>query len=104
MDSKLNGLIGSGVPLRLATHIWSMNLAALRHVDYAQPTCNHSNLIPNSTNVVWQSRFEQMGRNTFGLSDGDDLAERHDPRIEFSPPTISVATQLEGYGDARSSN
>ncbi|MEF1336991.1 NADH-dependent alcohol dehydrogenase, partial [Vibrio rotiferianus] len=46
-------------------------------------------------------KLEQMGRNVFGLAEGEDLAERTIQAIEAFYHQLGVATQLEEYGDDR---
>ncbi len=100
-NQALNGLIGSGVPQDWATHMIGHELTALWHVDHARSLAIIQPSLLRNQMQFKRPKLEQMGRNVFGLSDGDDLAERTIQAIEAFYHQLGVATQLEGYGDDR---
>ena len=100
-NQALNGLIGSGVPQDWATHMIGHELTALWHVDHARSLAIIQPSLLRNQMQFKRPKLEQMGRNVFGLSEGEDLAERTIQAIEAFYHQLDVATQLEGYGDDR---
>ncbi|MEF1306987.1 iron-containing alcohol dehydrogenase, partial [Vibrio owensii] len=100
-NQALNGLIGSGVPQDWATHMIGHELTALWHVDHARSLAIIQPSLLRNQMEFKRPKLEQMGRNVFGLAEGEDLAERTIQSIEAFYHQLEVATQLEGYGDDR---
>lgn len=100
-NQALNGLIGSGVPHDWATHMIGHELTALWHVDHARSLAIIQPSLLRNQMQFKRPKLEQMGRNVFGLSEGDDLAKRTIEAIEAFYHSLGVATQLENYGDDR---
>ncbi len=99
-NQALNGLIGSGVRQDWATHMIGHELTALFGVDHARSLAIvQPSLLRNQISFK-RGKLEQMGKNVFGLSAGDDLAERTIDAIEAFYHQLDVATQLtEHDGD-----
>ncbi|MGR5319107.1 iron-containing alcohol dehydrogenase [Vibrio sp. DNB22_19_1] len=100
-NQALNGLIGSGVPHDWATHMIGHELTALWHVDHARSLAIIQPSLLRNQMQFKRPKLEQMGRNVFGLAEGEDLAERTIKAIEAFYHQFGVATQLENYGDDR---
>lgn len=99
-NQALNGLIGSGVAQDWATHMIGHELTALYGVDHARSLAIvQPSLLRNQLGAK-KAKLEQMGRNVFGLTESDDLAERTISAIEAFYHSLDVATQLtEHNGD-----
>ncbi|ABG42174.1 iron-containing alcohol dehydrogenase [Paraglaciecola sp. T6c] len=99
-NQALNGLIGSGVAQDWATHMIGHELTALYGVDHARSLAIvQPSLLRNQLGAK-KAKLEQMGRNVFGLTESDDLAERTISAIEAFYHNLDVATQLtEHNGD-----
>ncbi|MGR5236611.1 iron-containing alcohol dehydrogenase [Vibrio alfacsensis] len=100
-NQALNGLIGSGVPHDWATHMIGHELTALWHVDHARSLAIIQPSLLRNQMQFKRPKLEQMGRNVFGLGEGEDLAERTIKAIEAFYHQLGVATQLENYGGDR---
>lgn len=97
-NQALNGLIGAGVAQDWATHIIGHELTALYGVDHARTLAIVQPSLLRNQMSYKKAKLEQMGRNVFGLSDGEDLAERTVQAIEAFYHSLDVATQLTEHG------
>jgi NADP-dependent alcohol dehydrogenase len=93
-NQALNGLIGSGVAQDWATHMIGHELTALYGVDHARSLAIIQPSLLRNQLQYKGGKLEQMGRNVFGLEDGDDLALRTVAAIESFYQSLNVATQL----------
>lgn len=93
-NQALNGLIGSGVAQDWATHMIGHELTALYGVDHARSLAIVQPSLLRNQLQYKGGKLEQMGRNVFGLEDGDDLALRTVAAIESFYQSLNVATQL----------
>lgn len=101
-NQALNGLIGSGVPQDWATHMIGHEMTALWGVDHARSLAIvQPSLLRNQLSVK-RAKLEQMGVNVFGLTLGDDLAERTIDAIEGFYHSLDVDTQFSGYESTKS--
>jgi len=98
-NQALNGLIGAGVPHDWATHMIGHELTALYGVDHARSLAIVQPSLFRNQLAVKKDKLEQMGRNVFALTEGDNLAERTIDAIEAFYHSLSVATQLTEHGD-----
>lgn len=99
-NQALNGLIGTGMPQDWATHMIGHQLTALWHVDHARSLAIIQPSLLRSQMEFKKGKIEQMGRNVFGLSSSDDLAERTIDAIEAFYAKLNVDTRLsEVEGD-----
>ncbi|WP_234496570.1 iron-containing alcohol dehydrogenase [Vibrio maritimus] len=99
-NQALNGLIGTGMPQDWATHMIGHQLTALWDVDHARSLAIIQPSLLRSQMEFKKGKIEQMGRNVFGLTDSDDLAERTIQAIEAFYASLNVDTQLsEVQGD-----
>ncbi|GAC22895.1 NADH-dependent butanol dehydrogenase A [Paraglaciecola mesophila KMM 241] len=97
-NQALNGLIGSGVAQDWATHMIGHELTALYGVDHARSLAIVQPSLLRNQLVAKKAKLEQMGRNVFGLSESEDLAERTISAIEAFYHSLKVATQLTEHG------
>ncbi|MDP5031608.1 MAG: iron-containing alcohol dehydrogenase [Paraglaciecola sp.] len=97
-NQALNGLIGAGVAQDWATHMIGHELTALYGVDHARSLAIVQPSLLRNQMSYKKAKLEQMGRNVFGLSDGEDLAERTVQAIEAFYHSLDVATQLTEHG------
>lgn len=100
-NQALNGLIGAGVPQDWATHMIGHELTALYGVDHAVSLAIVQPSLLRNQLAVKKEKLEQMGKNVFGLSTGDDLAERTIEAIENFYHSINLPTQLTEYGEEK---
>jgi NADP-dependent alcohol dehydrogenase len=99
-NQALNGLIGTGMPQDWATHMIGHQLTALWHVDHARSLAIVQPSLLRSQMEFKKEKIEQMGRNVFGLTSSDDLAERTVDAIEAFYIKLNVDTCLsEVQGD-----
>jgi NADP-dependent alcohol dehydrogenase len=100
-NQALNGLIGSGVPQDWATHMIGHEFTALWGVDHARSLAIvQPSLLRNQFDAK-QAKLEQMGKNVFGLTDSDDLAEQTIIAIENFYQSLGVSTQFAEYQDGK---
>ncbi|MBW8189692.1 iron-containing alcohol dehydrogenase [Neiella marina] len=93
-NQALNGLIGAGVAQDWATHMIGHELTALYGVDHARSLAIVQPHLLRNQMKYKRGKLEQMGRNVFGLTGGDDLAEQTIVEIELFYHSLQVATQL----------
>lgn len=93
-NMALNGLIGAGVPDDWATHLLGHELTALWGVDHGRSLAIIQPSLLRNQIENKRAKLEQMGRNVFGLTEGDDLAERTIAAIEGFYHKLNVSTQL----------
>lgn len=99
-NQALNGLIGAGVAQDWATHMIGHELTALYGVDHARSLAIVQPSLLRNQIANKGDKLEQLGRNVFGLTDGDNLAEQTISAIESFYHSLEVATQLtEHNGD-----
>ncbi|BFM18323.1 iron-containing alcohol dehydrogenase [Maricurvus nonylphenolicus] len=100
-NQALNGLIGAGVPQDWATHMIGHELTALYGVDHGRSLAIiHPSLLRHQM-ADKRAKLEQMGQNVFGLTAGDDLAERTVDAIEAFYHSLDVATQLTEHTEGK---
>lgn len=97
-NQALNGLIGSGVAQDWATHMIGHELTALYGVDHARSLAIIQPSLLRNQMSHKKAKLEQMGRNVFGLTDSEDLAELTIQAIEALYHSVDVATQLTEHG------
>ncbi|MGB1261834.1 MAG: iron-containing alcohol dehydrogenase [Cognaticolwellia sp.] len=98
-NQALNGLIGAGVPQDWATHMIGHELTALYGVDHARSLAIVQPSLMRNQFTVKKAKLEQMGKNVFALTAGEDLAERTIAAIEAFYHSLNVATQLTEHGE-----
>ncbi|MEZ8141805.1 iron-containing alcohol dehydrogenase [Enterovibrio sp. FF113] len=97
-NQALFGLIGSGVLHDWATHMIGHEFTALWNVDHARSlTIVQPSLLRNQIECK-RAKLEQMGRNVFGLTDSEDLAERTIDAIEAFYRQLGLETQFTAHG------
>jgi NADP-dependent alcohol dehydrogenase len=96
-NQALNGLIGAGVAQDWATHMIGHELTALYGVDHARSLAIIQPELMRNQMPVKKAKLEQMGRNVFGLSEGEDLAERTIQSMEALYHSLDVRTKLTEY-------
>ncbi len=97
-NQALNGFIGSGVPQDWATHMIGHELTALYGVDHGRSLAIVQPSLLRHQIERKRAKLEQMGRNVFGLTGDDALAERCVDAIEAFYHSLGVATQLTEHG------
>lgn len=97
-NQALNGLIGSGVTQDWATHMIGHELTALYGVDHARSLAIIQPALLRNQLHHKKAKLEQMGQAVFGLTTGDNLAERTITAIEAFYHQLDIATQLTDYG------
>jgi len=101
-NQALNGLIGLGVAQDWSTHMIGHELTALYGVDHARSLAIvHASLLRNQMSAK-REKLEQMGRNVFGLTDSEDLAELTIQHIDSFYQSLGVATQLTEHNTEKS--
>lgn len=100
-NQALNGLLGAGVAQDWATHMIGHELTALYGVDHARSLAIVQPSLLRNQLAAKRTKLDQMGRNVFALSPGDDLAERTIAAIEAFYHSLDVATQLTEHGDEK---
>ncbi|EOK5754901.1 iron-containing alcohol dehydrogenase [Vibrio vulnificus] len=93
-NQALNGLIGSGVPQDWATHMVGHELTALWGVDHARSLAIVQPSLLRNQIEYKRAKLEQMGREVFGLENGEQLAERTIDAIEAFYHSLDVSTKL----------
>ncbi|HDY7718659.1 TPA: iron-containing alcohol dehydrogenase [Vibrio vulnificus] len=93
-NQALNGLIGSGVPQDWATHMVGHELTALWGVDHARSLAIVQPSLLRNQIEHKRAKLEQMGREVFGLENGEQLAERTIDAIEAFYHSLDVSTKL----------
>ncbi|EHZ7123144.1 iron-containing alcohol dehydrogenase [Vibrio vulnificus] len=93
-NQALNGLIGSGVPQDWATHMVGHELTALWAVDHARSLAIVQPSLLRNQIEYKRAKLEQMGREVFGLENGEQLAERTIDAIEAFYHSLDVSTKL----------
>ncbi|EGQ9299821.1 iron-containing alcohol dehydrogenase [Vibrio vulnificus] len=93
-NQALNGLIGSGVPQDWATHMVGHELTALWGVDHARSLAIVQPSLLRNQIEYKRAKLEQMGREVFGLENGEQLAERTIDAIESFYHSLDVSTKL----------
>lgn len=101
-NQALNGLIGLGVSQDWSTHMIGHELTALYGVDHARSLAIVQPSLLRNQRTVKKGKLEQMGRNVFGLSQSDDLAELAIQHIEAFYKSLNVATQLTEHDGEKS--
>ncbi len=101
-NQALNGLIGSGVPQDWGTHMIGHELTALYGVDHARSLAIIQPSLLRNQLASKKAKLEQMGRNVFGLPDGDSLAEQTIEHIEAFYQSLGVPTQLTEHESEKS--
>ncbi|WP_070966482.1 iron-containing alcohol dehydrogenase [Vibrio sonorensis] len=101
-NQALNGLIGSGVPQDWATHMIGHELTALWGVDHARSLAIVQPSLLRNQMGNKKAKLEQMGKNVFGLSESEHLAELTIQSIEKFYTELGVAIQLEDHGEIKS--
>ncbi|HFQ4934464.1 TPA: iron-containing alcohol dehydrogenase [Vibrio vulnificus] len=100
-NQALNGLIGSGVPQDWATHMVGHELTALWGVDHARSLAIvQPSLLRNQIDHK-RAKLEQMGREVFGLENGEQLAERTIDAIEAFYHSLDVSTKLTEHKESK---
>lgn len=102
-NQALNGLIGTGVAQDWATHMIGHELTALYGVDHARSLAIVQPSLLRNQMGHKKAKLEQMGRNVFGLANGDELAEQTIQAIEALYHSVDVATQLTEHGSDKAS-
>ncbi|WP_108651858.1 iron-containing alcohol dehydrogenase [Dongshaea marina] len=95
-NQALNGLIGAGVPHDWATHMIGHELTALYGLDHARTLAVVQPALLRQMIHDKREKLAQCGQNVFGLTPGDDLAERTIDAIEDFYHQLGVATTLKG--------
>lgn len=98
-NQALNGQIGLGVPQDWATHMIGHELTALYGVDHARSLAIIQPSLMRNQISVKRPKLEQLGRNVFGLSESEDLAEQTIQQIEGFYHRVGVATQLTEHSE-----
>lgn len=101
-NQALNGLIGSGVPHDWATHMIGHEFTALWGVDHARSLAIVQPSLLRNQLESKKAKLEQMGKNVFGLEQGDDLAMRTIEAIESFYHSLDVDTHFDGYEGTKS--
>ena len=100
-NQALNGLIGLGVVQDWSTHMIGHELTALYGVDHARSLAIvQPSLLRNQISAK-KVKLEQMGRNVFGLSQSEDLAELTIQHIESFYHKLNVRTQLTEHKEEK---
>jgi NADP-dependent alcohol dehydrogenase len=97
-NQALNGLIGAGVTQDWATHMIGHELTALYGVDHARSLAIIQPSLLRNQMGHKKAKLEQMGRNVFGLTQSDELAEQTIQAMEALYHSVDVATQLTEHG------
>ncbi|MFM2586792.1 iron-containing alcohol dehydrogenase [Vibrio sp. TBV020] len=100
-NQALNGLIGSGVPHDWATHMIGHEFTALWGVDHARSLAIVQPSLLRNQMIAKKAKLEQMGRNVFGLSDSENLAEETISAIEAFYQSLGVSTQFSEYESSK---
>ncbi|ELR8726006.1 iron-containing alcohol dehydrogenase [Vibrio vulnificus] len=100
-NQALNGLIGSGVPQDWATHMVGHELTALWGVDHARSLAIVQPSLLRNQIEYKRAKLEQMGREVFGLENGEQLAERTIDAIEAFYHSLDVSTKLTEYKESK---
>ncbi len=100
-NQALNGLIGSGVPQDWATHMIGHELTALYGVDHGRSLAIIQPSLLRHQIATKRPKLEQMGKNVFGLTAGEDLAERTIDKIESFYHSLDVATRLTEHSEGK---
>lgn len=96
-NQALNGLIGSGVPHDWATHMIGHEFTALWNVDHARSLAIVQPALLRNQFEVKKAKLEQMGRNVFGLTPSENLANQTIEAIESFYHSLGVATTFSDY-------
>ncbi|HAS8421197.1 TPA: iron-containing alcohol dehydrogenase [Vibrio vulnificus] len=100
-NQALNGLIGSGVPQDWATHMVGHELTALWGVDHARSLAIVQPSLLRNQIEYKRAKLEQMGREVFGLENGEQLAERTIDAIEAFYHSLDVSTKLTEHTESK---
>ncbi|HAS6042897.1 TPA: iron-containing alcohol dehydrogenase [Vibrio vulnificus] len=100
-NQALNGLIGSGVPQDWATHMVGHELTALWGVDHARSLAIVQPSLLRNQIEHKRAKLEQMGREVFGLENGEQLAERTIDAIEAFYHSLDVSTKLTEHKERK---
>lgn len=100
-NQALNGLIGSGVPQDWATHMVGHELTALWGVDHARSLAIVQPSLLRNQIEHKRAKLEQMGREVFGLENGEQLAERTIDAIEAFYHSLDVSTKLTEHKESK---
>lgn len=100
-NQALNGLIGSGVPQDWATHMVGHELTALWGVDHARSLAIVQPSLLRNQIEYKRAKLEQMGREVFGLENGEQLAERTIDAIEAFYHSLDVSTKLTEHKESK---
>lgn len=100
-NQALNGLIGLGVTQDWSTHMIGHELTALYGVDHARSLAIVQPSLLRNQLTAKKGKLEQMGRNVFGLSQSDDLAELTVQEIESFYQQLNVRTQLTEHVETK---
>ncbi|WP_086931270.1 iron-containing alcohol dehydrogenase [Agarilytica rhodophyticola] len=100
-NQALNGLIGLGVTQDWSTHMIGHELTALYGVDHARSLAIVQPSLLRNQLTAKKGKLEQMGRNVFGLSQRDDLAELTVQEIESFYQQLNVRTQLTEHVETK---
>ncbi|HDY8171862.1 TPA: iron-containing alcohol dehydrogenase [Vibrio vulnificus] len=100
-NQALNGLIGSGVPQDWATHMVGHELTALWGVDHARSLAIVQPSLLRNQIEHKRAKLEQMGREVFGLENGEQLAERTIDAIEAFYHSLDVSTKLTEHNESK---
>ncbi|GLP96067.1 iron-containing alcohol dehydrogenase [Paraferrimonas sedimenticola] len=101
-NQALNGLIAVGVEQDWSTHMIGHELTAIWGVDHARSLAIVQPWLLRNQIEFKRAKLEQMGRNVFGLTDSEDLAERTIDKIEAFYHSLNVSTQLTEHQDGKS--
>lgn len=96
-NQALNGLIGSGMPQDWATHMIGHELTALHGVDHARSLAMVQPWLLRNQIGVKREKLEQLGKNVFGLTNADNLAERTIEKMEAFYQSLGMEIQLVNY-------